>query len=80
MSFRTSTERPEALDKGNIVIGNIKSEYVINSIDLAIGMFKNKNKNNKIKPVDYNDDNVSEKVIKIIQSYTPIINKIVWYK
>ena len=77
VSFRTSTERPEALDKGNIVLGNIRSEYVINSINIAINTFK---KNSKIQSLDYDDNNVSEKVIKIIQSYTPIINKIVWYK
>jgi len=77
VSFRTSTERPEALDKGNIIIGNIRSEYVINSINIAINTFK---KNSKIKSLDYDDDNVSEKVIKIVQSYTPIINKIVWHK
>lgn len=77
VSFRTSTERPEALDKGNIIIGNIKSEYVINSINMAVNMF---DKNKKVKSLDYYDNNVSEKVIKIIQSYTPIINKIVWFK
>jgi len=77
VSFRTSTERPEALDKGNIVIGNIKAKYVIESMNLAINTFKN---NKIIKSFDYNDNNASEKVIKIIQSYTPIINKIVWNK
>lgn len=77
VSFRTSTERPEALDKGNIVIGNIKSQYVVNSINMATQMM---DKYKTIKSADYCDDNVSEKVIKIIQSYTPIINKVIWYK
>lgn len=77
VSFRTSTERPEALDKGNIIIGNIKSDYVLNSINMAINMYQS---NKNIKSVDYCDTNVSEKVIKIIQSYTPIVNKVIWHK
>lgn len=77
VSFRTSTERPEALDKGNIILGNIKSEYVLSSINMAICMHQT---NTNIKSADYCDTNVSGKVIKIIQSYTPIINKIVWFK
>ncbi len=77
VSFRTSTERPEALDKGNVVIGNIKSKYVIDSINMAVKMF---DQNKIIKSSDYCDNNISEKVLKIIQSYTPIINKVVWYK
>ncbi|QKF93567.1 UDP-N-acetylglucosamine 2-epimerase WecB-like protein [Fadolivirus algeromassiliense] len=77
VSFRTSTERPEALDKGNIIIGNIKAQNVIDSINISIKMF---DKSKNIKSLDYTDSNVSEKVIKIIQSYTPIINKTVWYK
>lgn len=77
VSFRTSTERPEALDKGNIIIGNIKANNVIESINMAIKIF---DKNKTIKSLDYNDNNVSEKVIKIIQSYTPIINRVTWNK
>lgn len=76
VSFRTSTERPEGLDKGTIVLGNIVGERVVESINIAVGTYKDTN----IMPLDYNDDNVSKKTIKIIQSYTPIVNKIVWYK
>lgn len=77
ISFRTSTERPEALDKGNIILGNIKSQYVIDSMKMAVSLF---DKNKNVKPFDYCDKNVSEKVLKIIQSYTPVINKTIWYK
>lgn len=77
VSFRTSNERQETIDKGNIVMGNIKAEYVLPSIDIAIKLF---DKNNKILPYDYKDNNVSTKLIKIIQGYTPIINKYTWFK
>jgi len=77
--IRTSTERPEVLDKGSIIIGGIKSDEVIQAVYSAVEMFKaidNKN----ILPVDYQDTNVSMKVVKIIQSYTKIINKNIWGK
>lgn len=77
VSFRTATERPEAIDKGNIVIGNIMEKYVIQSIEIATKLF---DRNYNVKPKDYRDYNVSDKVIKIIQGYTPIINKITWNK
>ena len=76
--LRTSTERPEALDKGTIVIGGIDGNDIEQSIELAISMKKN---NELLVPVpDYTDANVSVKVVKIIQSYTKIVNKIVWGK
>jgi len=76
--LRTSTERPEVLDKGTIVIGGIKPAHLIQSIHLAKNMF---NENlNYILPLDYKDINVSLKVVKIIQSYTKIINKFIWFK
>jgi UDP-N-acetylglucosamine 2-epimerase (non-hydrolysing) len=77
--IRTSTERPEVLDKGSIIIGGIKSDEVIQSIYTAVEMFgaiDNKN----ILPVDYQDTNISTKVVKIIQSYTKIINRDIWRK
>jgi len=76
--IRTSTERPEVLDKGTIVIGGIKSRDVCQAIELATSMFENNEK--VIEAEDYADDNVSVKVIKLIQSYTHIVNKTVWMK
>ncbi len=76
--IRTSTERPEVLDKGTVVIGGIKSEDVCQAIELATSMYENKEKT--AMPHDYEDDNVSVKVVKLIQSYTHIVNKTVWMK
>ncbi|MGC8651520.1 MAG: UDP-N-acetylglucosamine 2-epimerase, partial [Minisyncoccia bacterium] len=76
--IRTSTERPEVLDKGSIVIGGITSDEIINSIYMAVESFKMQNES--VKPIDYLDINVSMKVVKIIQSYTKIVNKIIWQK
>ena len=77
--IRTSTERPEVLDKGSIIIGGIKSGGVIQSIYSAVEMFKAMD-NTNILPVDYQDTNVSMKVVKIIQSYTKIIDNFIWRK
>ena len=77
--IRTSTERPEVLDKGSIIIGGIKSDEVIQSIYSSVELFKELD-NANILPVDYQDTNVSIKVVKIIQSYTKIINKNIWRK
>jgi len=77
--IRTSTERPEALDKGSIVIGGIKSKEVIQSVYSAVEMFKAMD-NTNILPVDYQDTNVSMKVVKIIQSYTKVVNEVIWNK
>ena len=76
VSVRTSTERPEAMDKGVFVIGSITTEQVLQAVDLAVEMHKNGD-DGLIVP-SYNDENVSTKVVKIIQSYTGIINKMVW--
>lgn len=76
--IRTSTERPEVIDKGLIVIGGITELDIEQAIDLSREM-----KNNKEPSVlvpDYQDKNVSIKIVKIIQSYTKIINKVVWSK
>ena len=76
--LRTSTERPEVLDKGTVVIGGIQENYIGQAIELVVSMKENK------EPVadipDYNDENVSVKVVKIIQSYTMIVNRVVWGK
>ncbi|WP_094603858.1 UDP-2,3-diacetamido-2,3-dideoxy-D-glucuronate 2-epimerase [Sporomusa silvacetica DSM 10669] len=78
VSIRTSTERPEALDKGAIILGGIKQEDVRQAVELCRSMWEN---NELVLPViDYVDANVSVKVIKIIQSYTKIVNKIIWGK
>ena len=77
VSMRNSTERPEALDAGSIVLGSVNERDLINSIELAVKSFKD----NRENPVhDYRDLNVSEKVVKIIQSYYNIINERTWKK
>lgn len=76
--IRTSTERPEAIDKGNFVIGSITAEQVLQAADMAVTMHKNGHFG--IDVPDYSDENVSTKVVKIIQSYTGIVNKMVWRK
>jgi UDP-N-acetyl-L-fucosamine synthase len=78
VSIRTSTERPEALDKGSIILGGIKKNDVVQSVELCRSMWES---NELVVPVtDYQDVNVSVKVIKLIQSYTQIVNKVVWGK
>ncbi len=76
--IRTSTERPEVLDKGSIVIGGITPDEIINSIYMSVESFKAQKEN--LRPIDYNDLNVSTKIVKIIQSYTKIVNKVIWYR
>lgn len=76
--IRTSTERPEALDKANFILAGIDTNSLLQAVDLAVEM--NKNKDFGISVPDYTDENVSDKVIKIIQSYTGVINKMVWKK
>ncbi len=76
--IRTSTERPEALDKANFVLAGIGEGSLLQSIDLAVEM--NKNNDLAVPVPDYVDENVSTKVIKIVQSYTGVVNKMVWRK
>lgn len=76
--IRTSTERPEVLDKGTIVIGGITDKTVEQALELAVSMRDNKEE--VVMAEDYADTNVSVKVIKIIQSYTDIVNRTVWGK
>lgn len=78
VSVRTSTERPEAIDKGNIIIGSITNEQVLQAVDMAVEM--DAINDFGIDVPNYVDENVSTKVVKIIQSYTGIINKMVWRK
>ena len=76
--IRTSTERPEALDKGCFILSGITASGLLQSVDLAVGM--NRNGDFGIPASDYGDLNVSTKVVKIIQSYTGIIDKMIWRK
>lgn len=76
--IRTSTERPEALDKGNFVIAGITTEQVLQAVDLAVMMQQDDHLG--VPVPDYADTNVSTKVVKIIQSYTSIVDRMVWRK
>ncbi|MCR4885546.1 MAG: UDP-N-acetyl glucosamine 2-epimerase [Clostridiales bacterium] len=78
VSIRTSTERPEAMDKGVFIIGSITAEQVLQAVDLAVSMHANGD--DAVDVPAYTDDNVSAKVIKIIQSYTGIVNRMIWRK
>lgn len=78
ISVRTSTERPESMDKGNFILGSITTEQVLQAVNLAVDMHNNGDLG--ITTPDYADENVSVKVIKIIQSYTGIVNRMVWRK
>ena len=76
--IRTSTERPEALDKGCFILAGIDENSLLQAVDIAVEMVKNGD--NGIPVPDYVDENVSDKVVKIIQSYTGVVNKMVWRK
>ena len=76
--IRTSTERPEVLDKGTVVVGGITARSIAQAAALAIAMQAAGEP--RAMPADYADTNVSVKVIKLIQSYTPIVNQTVWLK
>lgn len=76
--IRTSTERPEALDQANFVIGSIFANQVLQAVEVAVGMQKNGDFGTNV--ANYSDENVSTKVVKIIQSYTGIVNMMVWRK
>lgn len=78
ISLRTSTERPEVLDKGAFVIGGVTEKDVMQAVEMARLMHENQEKS--LPANDYIDDNVSIKVVKLIQSYTKIINKNTWKK
>lgn len=76
--IRTSTERPEALDKGVFTLAGIDESSLLQAVDTAVGMLRNGDYG--VPVPDYTDENVSSKVVKIIQSYTGIVNKMVWRK
>ena len=76
--IRTSTERPEAMDKGNFVIAGITEKEVLQAVDIAVEM--NRSGDYGIPVPDYVEENVSTKTVKIIQSYTNIVNRMVWRK
>ncbi|NQF82534.1 UDP-N-acetylglucosamine 2-epimerase (non-hydrolyzing) [Streptococcus suis] len=76
--IRTSTERPEALDKADFILSGIDEIGLLQAVDVAVAM--NEHKHLGLPVPDYVDENVSDKVVKIIQSYTNIVNKMVWRK
>ena len=76
--IRTSTERPEALDKGCFILAGIDERSLLQAVDTAVEMVRNGD--NGIPVPYYTDENVSTKVVKIIQSYTGVVNKMVWRK
>ena len=76
--IRTSTERPEALDKGVFVLAGIDGQSLLQAVETAVDM--NNNGDHGLPVPDYTDENVSTKVVKLIQSYTGVVNKMVWRK
>ena len=76
--IRTSTERPEALDKACFVLAGIDENHLLQAVETAVELVKDGN--NGIPVPDYIDENVSTKVVKIIQSYTGVVDKMVWRK
>ncbi len=78
--IRTSTERPEALDKACFILSGIDARGLLQAVDTAVEMVKDEKNGGAIPVPDYMDINVSDKVVKIIQSYTGVVNKMVWRK
>ena len=76
--IRTSTERPEALDKGCFILAGINEHDLLQAVDVAVEMVRNGD--NGIPVPTYTDENVSTKIVKLIQSYTGVVNKMVWRK
>lgn len=76
--IRTSTERPEAMDKACFILSGIDTRGLLQSVDTAVEMVKNEKNGGAIPVPDYTDLNVSDKVVKIIQSYVGVVNKMVW--
>ena len=76
--IRTSTERPEALDKGCFILAGIDAHSLLQAVDTTVEM--NRNGDIGIPVPDHVEENVSTKVVKIIQSYTGVVNKMVWKK
>jgi len=78
--IRTSTERPEALDKACFILSGIDTVGLLQAVDTAVEMVKNEKNGGAVPVPDYTDINVSDKVVKIIQSYVGVVNKMVWRK
>ena len=78
--IRTSTERPEALDTGCFLLSCIDAKGLLQAVDTAVAMVRDEKNGGAIPVPDYTDTNVSDKVVKIIQSYVGVINKMVWRK
>ncbi len=78
--IRTSTERPEALDKACFILSGIDTKGLLQAVDTAVEMVKDEKDGGAIPVPDYTDTNVSDKVVKIIQSYVGVVNKMVWRK
>jgi len=76
VSIRTSTERPEAIDAGTIILGGISKNQMMNSIEISKALFDA----HISLPLEYLVENTSSRVIKVIQSYTSIVNKVIWDK
>lgn len=76
--IRTSTERPEALDKGCFILAGIDERSLLQAVDTAVEMVRNGD--NGLPVPNYTDENVSSKIVKLIQSYTGVVNKMVWRK
>lgn len=76
--IRTSTERPEALDKGCFILAGIDTRSLLQAVDTAVELVKNGDTGLPVP--DYTDENVSDKVVRLIQSYTGVVNKMVWRK
>ena len=78
VSIRTSTERPEAMDKGNFIIGSISSESLVQAVAMAVQRAADKVEGSPVP--DYVEANMSTKVVNLIQSYTSIVNTMIWRK
>ena len=76
ISIRTSTERPEAIDAGTIVLGGITEDQILNAIEITKGLFDENIK----QPFEYEVSNTSDRVIKAIMSYTSVVNRTIWNK
>ena len=74
--IRTSTERPEVFDKGTMILGGITENEILQAVEMAVAMHENNEK--VFEAEDYADDNVSIKVVKIIQSYANVVNRTIW--
>lgn len=78
--IRTSTERPEALDKACFILSGIDTVGLLQAVDTAVEMVKSEERGGAVPVPDYTDLNVSDKIVKIIQSYVGVVNKMVWRK